>query len=306
MSTALPIDVRPVVAEAILAGRPVVALETTVMTHGLPRPAGLDSARDCEEIVREAGAVPATVGVMRGRLVVGLHNEELAELANSNESVKVNLGNIAAAIVKGQYGGTSVSTTILAAHRAGIRVVATGGIGGVHRGFGETLDISSDLTAMQHASVVLVSAGAKSILDVAATREQLETRGIPVIGFQTDHFPLFFCGGSAIGVDCRADSPKEVAAIYRTHRSLGFPGTVLAVADPPAADALPHDVLEEAVRGALGEAERRGISGRALTPFILERVQRATEGASLRANLSLLRNNCQIAAEIARELAACG
>lgn len=306
MSTALPIDVRTVVAEAILAGKPVVALETTVMTHGLPRPVGLDSARDCEEIVREAGAVPATVGVMRGRLVVGLHNEELAELANSNESVKVNLGNIAATIVKGQYGGTSVSTTILAAHRVGIRVAATGGIGGVHRGFGETLDISSDLTAMQHASVVLVSAGAKSILDVAATREQLETRGIPVIGFQTDHFPLFFCRGNAIRVDCRAESPKEVAAIYRTHRSLGFPGTVLAVADPPEGDALPHDVLEEAIRGALGEAERLGVSGRALTPFILERVQRATEGASLRANLSLLRNNCRIAGEIARELAACG
>lgn len=299
----LPLEIRTGVAEALLDGKPVVALETTVMTHGLPPPAGLDSARDCEAIVRRHGAVPATVGILRGRLVVGLHNEELAELAGAEHVTKTSMGNLAAVLATGGYGSASVSSTIYAASRAGIRVAATGGIGGVHRHFDETLDISPDLTALQRASLVLVCAGAKSILDVPATREQLETRGIPVIGYRTDHFPLFFCRGGRIPVDGRVETPGQIAEIYRLHRALGLESAVLAVAEVPAEDALDSELLEAAVEDAVAEADERGIGGRDLTPFILDRIQRRTEGASLRANLALLRNNCAIAADVANAIA---
>jgi pseudouridine-5'-phosphate glycosidase len=277
----------------------VVALETTILTHGLPPPANIECARGCEQVVRDAGALPATIGIHDGRLVVGLDDAELAELANAENVTKTNLSNLGPTLAGGGYGSTSVSTTVYAAHRSGIRVVVTGGIGGVHRGFGEHLDISSDLTALQRMPVLLVCAGAKSILDVAATREQLETRGIPVIGYRTDHFPFFYSKGRDIPVDWRLDDPESVIDAFEAHVGLGLGSAMIVAVDPPEEDALPTDALEEVIRMATEDARHHGISGRELTPFVLERVKQLTQGDSLRANLALIRNNSALGGELA-------
>ncbi|MCB2154470.1 pseudouridine-5'-phosphate glycosidase [bacterium] len=296
------LEVRPHVQEALDAGDPVVALESTIITHGLPRPANLETARGCEEIVREAGATPATIGIIRGKLIVGLEDAEIGRLANADEVVKTNLSNLGTALSRGGYGATSVSTTIHAAALAGLSVAATGGIGGVHRGFEQTMDISSDLTALTRTDIVLVSAGAKSILDVAATREQLETRGVPVVGYKTDWFPLFYSPGQDIPVDGRFDEFGDIVQAYLTHRMLGIGSSMMVVANPPEEDAIPADLMNKIVARAVDDAKKEEIHGRGVTPFVLQRVKELTEGDSLRANLALIRNNCRIAAGIAVEL----
>jgi pseudouridine-5'-phosphate glycosidase len=289
-------------AEGIDARR-AVALETTIVTHGLPRPQNLETARACEAIVREQGAQPATVALWEGRVRVGLDDALLERLASTDGVAKTNLSNLGAVLASGSPGATSVSTTLLAANLAGLRVAATGGIGGVHRGWERTLDISADLVALERTPVVLVCAGAKSILDVAATREQLETRGVPVIGWQTERFPLFFSRGVDVGVDARADDAAQVAAIARAHWSTGQRSAVLVVAEPPADEALDVGVVEKAIAQAVAEAEASGATGRDATPFVLSRLVQLTGGATLRANLALIRNNCRIAAQVAVALA---
>ncbi len=291
------------VGEALSSGRPVVALETTIVTHGLPSPQNLETARDCEHIVREEGCIPATIGVLDGQLIVGLGNEELECLAHSPGVSKTNLSNIGAIIAAGTPGSTSVSTTLLAADTAGIGVTVTGGIGGVHRGYGEHFDVSSDLFAMQRFRQILVCCGAKSILDVEATREQLETQGIPVVGWRTEHFPLFYSVGNRLSVDATVNSAEEVVRIHGAQGGLGLSTSTLVVADPPSKSALPADRLEEIIEGALSEAEAQGVTGREVTPFLLDRVSAMTGGESLRTNLALIRNNCRIGARIAAALA---
>lgn len=295
-------DVRPAVRQALHTGAPVVALETTIVTHGLPRPVNIETSRACEQVVREEGAHPATVAVLDGKLTVGLDAAEIAEIGNADTVTKTNTSNLAVTIASGEYGSTSVSTMLFSAYRAGISVAATGGIGGVHRHYDRFLDISTDLTALQECSMVLVCAGAKSILDVPATREQLETRGIPVIGYQTDMFPLFLSRGDDLPVDHRFDTPEDIVRAFRIHREMGFRSAMLVVVDPPAEDALDAKDVESAIAYAVAEAEEEGISGRETTPYVLKRLKELTGGESLRANLSLVQNNCRVAARIARAL----
>jgi len=292
------------VATALATGRPVVALETTVVTHGLPAPHGLRVAAAIEAAVRGEGAVPATIGILEGRLIVGLSAVELASLASS-EAVKVNPGNLAATLAAGRPGSTTVAATAWAAAKAGIRIFATGGIG-VHRGSAETGDVSADLVALARFPVAVVSAGAKAILDLPRTREMLETLGVPVVGMGTDEFPAFYRPASGLPVDARCDSPAEAAAAIRAHFSLGLPGG-LVVANPiPAADALPEDLHDRALSEAVADAAAAAVRGRDVTPYLLERMRVLTGEASLAANESLLLHNARTAAAIAVALTGMG
>jgi pseudouridylate synthase len=293
--------VSPDVASALAARRPVVALETTVVTHGLPRPDGLRVAAAMERTVRDSGAVPATIGILGGRVVVGLTADELATLATDTAAVKVNLGNFAAEVAAGGCGSTTVAATMFAASRTGIRVFATGGIGGVHRGATETGDVSADLTALARYPVAVVCAGAKAILDLPRTREMLETLGVPVLGFGTDEFPAFYRRASGVTVDRRHDDLPSLAHAVGVHFDLGFT-TGIVVANPvPLADELPRDVHDAALAAALGEASQA--RGRDVTPVLLERMRELTRGASVKTNEALLLHNARVAADLAVALA---
>jgi len=286
------------VAAALAAGAPVVALETTLVTHGLPRPHGLRVAEALEAAVRNAGATPATIGILAGAVRVGLTSCQLAALAAS-DATKVNPGNLAAVVASGGAGSTTVAATAWAAARAGIRIFATGGIGGVHRDAAESGDVSADLTGLARHPVAVVCAGAKAILDLPRTRETLETLGVPVLGFSTSEFPAFYRRSSGLSVDARCDSPAEVAAAIAAHFALGLPGG-LVVANPiPAKHELPADLHDTALTTALADAAAAGVRGRDVTPFLLERMRQLTGDASLRANEALLVNNAQAAARIA-------
>ncbi len=287
------------VARALAVKAPVVALETTVVTHGLPHPNGVTTALSLEEIVRAAGATPATIGVIDGALRVGLTRIELEQLAKTPNVAKINLSNLAAAIASGQPGSTTVAATMFAAHASAIRVFATGGIGGVHRDATESGDISADLTALSRIPVVVVSAGAKAILDLPRTVEMLETLGVPVFGFGTDEFPAFYRRSTGLPVDRRYDSITDLASAVQLHLSLGL-GTGVLIANPiPIADEMPSELYERALHTALSEAEARRIRGRAVTPFLLDRMRALTGGESVRANVALLRHNAQVAAALA-------
>ncbi len=286
-------------ARALAVKAPVVALETTLVTHGLPQPDGVTTALSLEQIVRDAGATPATIGIIGGAIRVGLTRAELEQLAATPNVAKVNLSNLAAAVASGQPGSTTVAATMFAAHASGIRIFATGGIGGVHRGASESGDISADLTALSRIPVAVVSAGAKAILDLPRTVEMLETLGVPVLGFGTDEFPAFYRRSSGLPVDRRYDAITDLAAAVRLHLSLGL-GTGVLVANPiPVADEMPSDLYERALNTALSEAETRGIRARAVTPFLLDRMREVTGGDSVRANVALLRHNAQVAAALA-------
>lgn len=287
------------VARALAAKAPVVALETTLVTHGLPHPDGVATAVSLKEIVRVSGATPATIGIVGGAIRVGLGRDELEQLATTPNVAKINLSNLAAAVCSGQPGSTTVAATMLAAHATGIRVFATGGIGGVHRDAAETGDVSSDLTALARIPVAVVAAGAKAILDLPRTVEQLETLGVPIFGFETDEFPAFYRRSSGIPVDRRFDSIAELASAVRLHLSLGLNTGVLVVSPIPVADEMALDLYDRAITTALSDAESRGIRGRAVTPFLLDRMHVATGGESVRANLALLRNNARVAAALA-------
>jgi pseudouridine-5'-phosphate glycosidase len=292
----------PELATAIRNGSPVVALESALITHGLPYPQNLEVAQELEGIIRSAGAVPATVALLNRKVHIGLSAAELRRLAQSPRPRKVSLRDLAACILDGEDGGTTVAATAHLARHAGIEVFATGGIGGVHRG--QPFDVSADLPLLASTPIAVVCAGAKSILDLPLTLEWLETHGVPVVGFQTTQFPAFYSRESGLPVDFRAETADEVAAFARAHWGLGLRSAVL-VGVPIAAEAgIAHDAVEGAIRQALADAERDGIHGKAITPYLLARVSQLTEGESLQANLALLRRNAQVGAELAVSLAA--
>lgn len=287
------------VARALAAGTPVVALETTVVTHGLPHPEGVRTARSLEEVVRRGGATPATIGIIGGAIRIGLTHAELEQLATTPNIPKINLSNLAAAVASGEPGSTTVAATMFAAHASGIRVFATGGIGGVHRDADESGDVSADLTALARIPIAVVSAGAKAILDLSRTREMLETLGVPVFGLGTDEFPAFYRRSTGLSVDRRYDSIAELASAVRVHLSLGFDTGVLIANPIPIADEMPSELYDRAIHTALADADAGSIRGRALTPFLLDRMRVLTGGESVRANLALLRHNAEVATALA-------
>ncbi len=284
---------------ALAAGQPVVALESTVITHGLPYPQNLKLAQDMEREVLDQGAFPATIAVIEGVIQVGLDSKQLKTLAGSLEKRKISTRDFAAAIAQKASGGTTVAGTLVAAHAVGISVFATGGIGGVHRN--APYDVSTDLEQLSHTPLVVVCAGAKAILDIPATLERLETLGVPVVGYQTSEFPAFYSVSSGMPISARAETPAEIAQIARSHWSLGLQSAVLVVQPPPAESALPPEMVEKAIAQALEEAQEAQVRGQAVSPFLLRRVSELTHGESLEANLALLRNNARLAARIARE-----
>jgi pseudouridine-5'-phosphate glycosidase len=287
------------VARALAIQAPVVALETTVVTHGLPHPEGVTTALLLEQIVREAGATPATIGIIGGAIRIGLTRAELEQLATTPAVAKINLSNLAAAVASGQPGSTTVAATMAAAHASAIRVFATGGIGGVHRDASESGDVSADLTALSRIPVAVVSAGAKAVLDLPRTVEMLETLGVPVFGLGTDEFPAFYRRSTGLPVDRRYDSITDLASAVRLHLSLGL-GTGVLIANPiPIADEMSVELYDRALHMALSEAESRRIRGRAVTPFLLDRMRAMTGGESVRVNVALLRHNAQVAAALA-------
>lgn len=291
---------RPDLAQAIATGRPVVALESALVTHGFAPPANLEIARRMEEAVREEGAIPATIAVMEGKPQVGLSGEELAALASDRAARKVSLRDLPLVLAGGASGGTTVAATMYLAHRAGIAVFATGGIGGVHRGHPE--DVSADLPALASIPIITVCAGAKSILDLPRTLEYLETRGVTVIGYGSDEFPAFYSRRSGLGVDARVESPEEVARLAQARAELGLRAALLVCVPVPEDDELPTSEAEAAIGQAVAEAEAAGVSGKALTPFLLNRMVELTGGRARCANESLLLNNARMAARIARVL----
>lgn len=288
------------VLSARRSGLPLVALESTVITHGLPRPHNLTLAQDMEAAVRAEGAVPATIAVMGGKVQIGLTPDQLEQLANAGDALKVSLRDFATALTQGRPGGTTVAGTMFAAEKAGIRVFATGGIGGVHRE--HPFDISTDLQALASIPIIVVSAGAKSILDLRATLEYLETMGVPVVGYGTDKFPEFFSPGKTHPVSVRLDTPEAVVRFALTHWGLGMKSAVLVCQPVPAESALDSQAARQAEETASREAQSRNIRGQELTPFLLRRVNELTGGKSMRANLDLLLNNARLAAQIARVL----
>jgi pseudouridine-5'-phosphate glycosidase len=292
------------VERALAAHRGVVALETTVVTHGLPHPQGLEVAHAMEARVIAAGAQPATIGVLEGRVRVGLTSDELARLAATRDVPKLNLSNLAATLAAGGSGSTTVAATMLAAHHAGIAVFATGGIGGVHRGAEQTDDVSADMTALARFPVVVVCAGAKSILDLPRTVERLETHGVPIYGYRCDEFPAFWRRSSGLKLDRRFDELKPLAAAIREHWALGT-GTGVVVANPvPEADELDERTYDRALERALARVQKQGIRGRGVTPAILEAIQEATGGRATASNIALLEHNATVAGGLAVALAA--
>jgi pseudouridine-5'-phosphate glycosidase len=292
----------PEVAAALAAHRPLVALESTVIAHGLPRPHNLELARRMEAIVRVQGATPATIALLGGQIKIGLTDEELHYLANANGVWKVSRRDFPVIATRKADGATTVAGTMIAAAWAGIKVFATGGIGGVHRG--DHTDVSADLPELARTPVAVVCAGAKSILDLPATLEWLETAGVPVIGLGTDEFPAFYARSSGLRLEARADSIAEVAAMIQTKWDMGLSGGVLIANPIPEDAALPAGMINGAIEQALAAAEAEGVKGKAATPFLLARVAEITGGSSLRANMALLENNARVAAQLAAQIAA--
>ncbi len=287
------------VADALLTGKAVVALESTIISHGFPYPQNVACAKACQEAVRNEGAVPATIAVLDGVICVGLEDGEIERLASESGVVKCSRRDLAAVCARKGTGATTVAATMIAAARAGIQVFATGGIGGVHRGAQETFDISADLEEFARTPVAVVCAGPKSILDIALTLEYLETAGVPVIGFGTDELPAFYLRHSGLPVDYRMDTPQEIASLLRVQRSLALSSGVLIANPIPETAALSPESIDPQIEQALRDAEAQGIRGKAMTPFLLDRLYHATKGKSVTANLALVTNNCRVAAQIA-------
>lgn len=303
MHTPRFIDISDEVTAALSARRPVVALETTLVTHGLPPGEGTDAAAELEGAVRESGAVPATIGVVAGRVRVGLSRDEVASLAAAPGVQKLNPGNLAPAVASDRPGSTTVAATIMIAARVGIEVCATGGIGGVHHGAHETGDVSADLFALARYPVAVVCSGAKAMLDLPRTVELLESLGVPVLGFRTDCFPAFYRRETRLSVDARIDDVEHLAAAVRAHVDLARAGGLLVANPIPAEFEMPEDVYLQSLDRAVDDAEKAGVRGRAVTPFLLERVRQLTEGASLFSNRALLVNNARLAGLLAVALA---
>ena len=294
------LDVNPEVAEALAAGKPVVALESTIISHGMPYPQNVETALNVERIIRENGAVPATIAIIGGRLKAGLTAEEIEYFGKKGlEITKASRRDLAVLCARGEDGATTVTTTMIIAHMAGIKIFATGGIGGVHRGAETTMDISADLEELGQTPVMVVCAGAKSILDLGLTLEYLETKGVPVIGFGTKELPAFYTRQSGFQVDYRIDTVEELAAAFKAQNDLGMKGGMLVTNPIPEEYAMPLDTINAAIDQAIAEAEEKGIKGKETTPFLLARVAELTGGNSLASNIRLVYNNAKVAAQTA-------
>ena len=293
----------PEITAARAAESPIVALESTIITHGMPYPQNVETARAVEAEVRRAGAVPATIAVMAGRIHIGLSDAELERLGQARDVMKLSRADLAVCLAQGRIGATTVAATMICAHRAGIEVFATGGIGGVHRGAESSFDISADLAELAGTAVTVVAAGAKAILDLPKTLEVLETRGVPVIAFGQDDFPAFWSRSSGLRAPLRMDSAAEIARAHRMRNRLGLPGGQLVANPIPSEAEITREDITPAIERALSEAAAQGIAAKALTPFLLQRIFELTAGRSLAANIALVLNNARLGAAIAREIA---
>jgi pseudouridine-5'-phosphate glycosidase len=300
--TQLPMTLSAEVAAAKAAGVPVVALESTIITHGMPYPQNLKVAQQVENDIRAEGAAPATIAVLDGQLHIGLDPKQLADLAQSQNAAKLSRADLPVCIASGGTGATTVAATMIAAHLAGIEVFATGGIGGVHKGAEHSFDISADLMELAQTPVTVVAAGAKAILDVEKTLEVLETQGVPVIAHGQDSFPAFWSATSPLAAPLRMDDPAQIAKAHRMRGLMGLPGGQLIANPIPASDEIPAQELAPIIAQAQSEAEAKGISGKGVTPFLLARIFDLTDGRSLTANIALVRNNARLAARIAKAL----
>ena len=299
------LDIAPEVQKALDEGRPVVALESTIISHGMPYPQNVETALNVEKIIREHGATPATIAVIGGRLKAGLSPEEIDYLGKTGPAVaKASRRDLPVLVAEGRDGATTVTTTMIIAHMAGISVFVTGGIGGVHRGAETTMDISADLEELAHTPVMVVCAGAKSILDLGLTLEYLETKGVPVIGYGTNELPAFYTRKSGFGVDYELDTPEELAAAFHAERELGMKNGMLVTNPIPEKYSMDHKVIDKAIEQALAEAKAQGIHGKETTPFLLAKVKDLTGGDSLESNIQLVYNNAVLGAKTACALAA--
>ena len=298
------LDIAPEVQQALAEGRPVVALESTIISHGMPYPKNVETALLVEQTIRDNGAVPATIAIIGGRLKAGLSHEEIEHLGKAGRNVaKASRRDLPALVARGVDGATTVATTMIIAHMAGIKIFATGGIGGVHRGAEVTMDISADLEELAQTPVMVVCAGAKSILDLGLTLEYLETKGVPVIGYGTEELPAFYTRKSGFGVDYRVDSPAELAAIFAAQRALNYKGGMLVTNPIPEEYSMDKEVIDAAIEQALADAKAQGIHGKETTPFLLARVVELTGGDSLESNIRLVLNNARVASLTAAALA---
>ena len=296
------LDINPEVAEALAAGKPVVALESTIISHGMPYPQNVETALAVEQIIRDNGAVPATIAIIGGRLKAGLSPEEIEYFGKKGLGItKASRRDLAVICARGMDGATTVTTTMIIAHMAGIKIFATGGIGGVHRGAETTMDISADLEELGQTPVMVVCAGAKSILDLGLTLEYLETKGVPVIGYGTDTLPAFYTRESDFGVDYRIDTPEELAAAFKAGHEMGLKSGMLVTNPIPEEYAMPRAVIDAAIAQAIAECNEKGIKGKETTPFLLARVSELTGGDSLSSNIRLVFNNAKVAAQTAVE-----
>lgn len=303
--TAPYLDIAPEVQAALQAGKPVVALESTIISHGMPYPQNVQTALQVEAEVRQAGAVPATIAILNGRLKAGLSAAEIEALGQAGRAVvKVSRRDIPFMVAQGRMGATTVASTMVIAHMAGIRVFATGGIGGVHRGAQQSFDVSADLQELAQTPVAVVCAGAKSILDLGLTLEYLETHGVPVVGYQTEWLPAFFTRDSAFKVDYRLDTPADIARVLHAKWAMALRGGMVIANPIPQEYAMPRAAIDAAVEQALAEAQVQGVAGKESTPFLLARVCELTGGDSLASNIQLVRNNARLASAVARELLA--
>ena len=294
------LDVSPEVAKALAEGKPVVALESTIISHGMPYPQNVETALKVEQIIRENGAVPATIAIIGGRLKAGLTAEEIEYFGKKGQAIhKASRRDLAVLCARGEDGATTVTTTMIIANMAGIKIFATGGIGGVHRGAETTMDISADLEELGQTSVMVFCAGAKSILDLGLTLEYLETKGVPVIGYGTEELPAFYTRKSGFKVDYRIDTPEELAATFMAHQEMGMKSGILVTNPIPEEYAMPLDVINAAIDQALAECEAQGVHGKETTPFLLARVAELTGGNSLASNIQLVFNNAALAAKTA-------
>ncbi|MBQ3705585.1 MAG: pseudouridine-5'-phosphate glycosidase [Clostridia bacterium] len=299
------LDILPEVAEALAGGKPVVALESTIISHGMPYPQNVETALNVEKIIRESGAVPATIAIIGGRLKAGLSPEEIEYFGKKGRQIaKASRRDIAAICARGEDGATTVTTTMMIAHMAGIRFFATGGIGGVHRGAEKTMDISADLEELANTPVTVICAGAKAILDLGLTLEYLETHGVPVIGYGTEELPAFYSRHSGLKVDYRMDTPAEIAATFLAQQQMGLKGGMLVTNPIPEAYAMDDGIINRAIDQAVAESVEQGIKGKEITPFLLARVAELTGGDSLDSNIQLVYNNARLASRIACEYAA--
>ena len=296
------VDILPPVAEALGAGRPVVALESTIITHGMPYPQNSVMAADVEKIIADEGATPATIAVIGGRIKIGLSDGERESLAMTSGAMKLSRADLAFAVAEGRTGGTTVAATMIAAHMAGIKMFATGGIGGVHKGAEESFDISADLDELARTPVIVVSAGAKAILDIEKTLEVLETRGVPVVAVGSDVMPAFWSRQSPYRAPLRVDDPQAIARLFSTRRALGLEGGMLVANPVPESDEIPAETMASYIAAAHRAAEKQKVVGKAVTPFLLGKLLELTDGASLKTNIALVENNARLAARIARAL----